>query len=58
MKLRSQFQVLLIDSKDYWEYTPSLPRTLIQPERIKYITVPHEKNLKKEQFLRGTFLFY
>lgn len=37
----------MIDTKDFWEYTPSIPRTLIQPEKIELLTIPHNKNVKK-----------
>ena len=48
-----RFFVTLIDTKDYFEFTPGVLRVLVEPEHIKKIQVCHESYLKKSKFLRG-----
>jgi len=50
---KGMYQTLMIDTKDYWEYTPGVPRAIIQPDREKFLVVPHSRNIKSENFLRG-----
>jgi len=52
MELQNKFQVLLIDSKDYFEYTPGMPRVIIQPERAKELIIPYSSSLK-DSFYQG-----
>lgn len=46
-KLENRFKVTLIDNKDCFEFTPGVPRTLVQPEHKKSIQVKHKNYLKK-----------
>ncbi len=46
-KLEKDFDVTLIDSKDYFEFTPGIPRTIVEPEHIKKIQILHTNYLKK-----------
>uniref|UniRef100_A0A6B2KXX0 Glutathione transferase n=1 Tax=Arcella intermedia TaxID=1963864 RepID=A0A6B2KXX0_9EUKA len=43
---KKKIQVLMIDTKDYWECTPMVHRSLIQPERSDSLIVLHDRNLK------------
>ncbi|GAM18659.1 hypothetical protein SAMD00019534_018340 [Acytostelium subglobosum LB1] len=45
-KLENDFQVTLIDTKDYFEFTPSILRTIVEPTHIKRIQVLHSHYLK------------
>ncbi|EGG15758.1 putative apoptosis inducing factor [Cavenderia fasciculata] len=45
-KLENDFQVTLIDTKDYFEFTPSILRTIVEPQHIKSIQVLHSHYLK------------
>lgn len=49
----SIFSTLLIDSKDYFEYTPSVPRAIIQPERSEAISVAFSTVIPAQNFMRG-----
>jgi apoptosis-inducing factor 2 len=40
------FNVTLIDTKDYFEFTPSILRTIIYPDHLKQIQVKHKSYLK------------
>ena len=51
--LENSFDVTLIDSKDYFEFTPSILRTIVEPEHIKKIQVLHRHYLKKARIIRG-----
>eukprot|EP01103_Thecamoeba_quadrilineata_P000034 TRINITY_DN10020_c0_g1_i1.p1 TRINITY_DN10020_c0_g1~~TRINITY_DN10020_c0_g1_i1.p1 ORF type:complete len:378 (-),score=79.88 TRINITY_DN10020_c0_g1_i1:52-1185(-) len=46
-KLQGTFDVTLIDKKDYFESTPSLPMTLVKPNHLVKIRCPYQKFLKK-----------
>lgn len=52
-KLESKFEVVLIDMKNYFEFTPSVLRTLVQPEHIKKIQVMHAHYLRKTKIILG-----
>lgn len=44
-KLQNAYTVTLIDSKDYFEFTPSVLRTIVEPEHIKKIQALHRDYL-------------
>ncbi len=47
------FQVTLIDSKNYFEFTPSILRTLVEPKHIKLIQTLHSHYLHHTKIIRG-----
>jgi len=51
-KLQSKFNVTLFDTKEYFEFTPSILRTLVDHEHLKKIQVKHTSYLKKGTFIR------
>jgi apoptosis-inducing factor 2 len=51
--LENEFDVTLIDSKDYFEYTPSVLRCIVEPDYIKKIQVMHDHYLKKAKVING-----
>jgi apoptosis-inducing factor 2 len=51
-KLENDFEVTLVDSKEYFEFTPSILRTIIDPKHIKKIQVLHEHYLHKANVIR------
>lgn len=51
-KLEKDFSVTLIDAKDYFEFTPSVLRTIVEPEHMKRIQVLHSHYLHKAQLVR------
>ena len=51
--LEKDFKVTLIDTKDYFEFTPSILRTLVSPEHLEKIQIPHEKYLKKTKIIKS-----
>ena len=52
-KLEDNFNVTLIDTKDYFEFTPSVLRTIVEPEHIKKIQSLHRNYLSKAVVVRG-----
>lgn len=50
--LEKKGSVTLIDTKEYYEFTPSILRTIIEPSHIKKIQVLHTHYLKKATVLR------
>ena len=52
-KLEKDFNVILIDTKNYFEFTPGILRTIVEPEHIKKIQVLHTSYLKKTKILIG-----
>ncbi|MCA9485849.1 MAG: FAD-dependent oxidoreductase, partial [Nanoarchaeota archaeon] len=52
--LEKKFDVTLIDTKDYFEFTPGILRSIVEPEHVKKIQVLHSHYLKKAKILIGT----
>lgn len=52
-ELEGKFEVTLIDTKNYFEFTPGILRTIIDPEHIKKIQVQHTDYLKKAKIVLG-----
>ena len=50
-KLEKYFAVTLVDTKDYFEFTPSIPRSLVDPNYSKKIRVSHFDYLKKSRLI-------
>ena len=51
-KLEQDFEVTLIDTKDYFEFTPSVLRTIVDPAHLKKIQVLHRHYLHKAKILQ------
>jgi NADH dehydrogenase FAD-containing subunit len=51
--LESRFNVVLIDTKSFFEFTPSVLRTIVVPNHIKKIQIPHRSYLKKSKIIVG-----
>src|SRR3989338_2183816 len=49
--LQSKFRVVLIDTKDYYEFTPSILRTIVEPEHIGKIQIKHSSYLPEVQIV-------
>ena len=52
-KLENDFEVTLVDNKDYFEFTPSILRTIVEPEHADKIQALHKEYLKKAKFVFG-----
>jgi len=52
--LEKEFAVTLIDTKDYFEFTPSILRTIVEPGHVKKIQVLHLHYLKRAKVVYGT----
>ena len=52
-KLERNFEVTLVDSKDYFEFTPGILRSTVKPLYSKKIQVPHSAYLKKSKIITG-----
>jgi apoptosis-inducing factor 2 len=51
MKLEQKFKVTLIDNKNYFEFTPSILRTLVDSNHAKKIQIKHSQYLKKTNLI-------
>ncbi len=51
--LKSDFDVTFIDSKDYFEFTPSVLRTIVEPEHASKIQVLHTTYLRQAVIIKG-----
>ena len=51
-ELEGEFHVTLIDSKDYFEFTPSILRTIVEPDHMKKVQLLHSHYLKKAVLIR------
>jgi len=49
--LEKNFKVILIDTKDYFEFTPAILRTIVEPEHIKKVQILHNHYLKKAKVI-------
>ena len=52
-KLEKSFSVSLIDTKDYFEFTPGILRTIVHPKHMKKIQVLHSYYLHSSRLIRG-----
>ncbi len=52
-KLQNNLNVTLIDTKEYFEFTPSILRVIVEPAHLKKIQVLHKSYLKKTQVVIG-----
>jgi len=52
-KLENKFDVTLIDSKDYFEFTPGILRTIVEPSHVKKIQILHIHYLKRAKVIIG-----
>jgi apoptosis-inducing factor 2 len=50
-KLEKKFSVTLIDNKTFFEFTPSILRTLVKPSHAKKIQIKHKNYLKKTKVI-------
>ncbi len=50
-KLEQEYDVVLIDTKDYFEYTPGILRTIVVPRHAKYIQKLHSHYLEEAQIV-------
>src|SRR3989344_6296972 len=53
IKLEKNFDVTVIDTKDYFEFTPGVLRTIVEPEHISKIQVMHDHYLKRAKLIVG-----
>jgi len=52
-KLEKEFDVVLIDTKNYFEFTPGILRTIVEPEHIRKIQVSHMHYLRRAKIIVG-----
>lgn len=52
-KFEHEFDTTLVDTKDYFEFTPGILRTIIEPDHALKIQVKHAQYLKKTRFING-----
>ncbi len=50
-KLPAGKTLCLIDTKNFFEYTPSIPQAVTDPEQLRHIRVPYKKILKRCAFV-------
>ena len=50
-KLENKFNTVLIDNKDYFEFTPSILRSIVIPRHLKKIQILHRHYLKKSKII-------
>eukprot|EP01113_Clastostelium_recurvatum_P028441 TRINITY_DN3440_c0_g1_i1.p1 TRINITY_DN3440_c0_g1~~TRINITY_DN3440_c0_g1_i1.p1 ORF type:complete len:404 (-),score=92.19 TRINITY_DN3440_c0_g1_i1:146-1357(-) len=51
--LEHEFDVTMVDLKDFWEFTPSVLRTIVEPVHIRGIQVLHNKYLKHTNIIQA-----
>lgn len=47
------FEVILIDNKDYFEFTPGILKAFVNPRHINKIKIEHKRYLKKTRIIVG-----
>jgi apoptosis-inducing factor 2 len=50
-ELEEKFSVVLIDTKNYFEYTPSILRTIVEPEHMQKVQIKHKDYLKNTKII-------
>jgi len=51
-KLEDDFETILIDSKDYFEYTPGILRTIVDPKHAQNLQSLHKNYLKNTKIIK------
>lgn len=51
--LENDFDVTLLDTKDYFEFTPGILRVAVEPEYISKLQAPYSRYLKKTRIVKG-----
>lgn len=51
LEKKKDFKVTIIDTKNYFEFTPSILRTIVEPEHIKKIQILHNHYLHKSKII-------
>jgi NADH dehydrogenase FAD-containing subunit len=51
--LEQEFKVTLIDTKDYFEFTPGVLRTIVSPSHLKKIQILHNHYLHHAKIIKG-----
>jgi len=51
--LEKQFDVTLVDTKNYFEFTPAILRTIVEPKHIKRVQILHKHYLHKATIVSG-----
>ncbi len=51
--LERYFEVILIDGKDYFEFTPGILRSIVKPEHMQKIQVLHTHYLRRARVILG-----
>lgn len=51
--LQQFFQVTMVDTKEFFEFTPSVLRTIVEPERLQRIQVEHAEYLDQTELVVG-----
>ncbi len=52
-KLEKDFEVTLIDTRDYFEFTPSVLRILVEPDHLDKIQILHKDYLENSKIVLG-----
>jgi len=52
-KLEKHFNVILIDTKDYFEFTPGVLRSIVEPEHVRAIQILHSHYLTRAKVIIG-----
>lgn len=52
-ELEQEYEVTLIDTKSYFEFTPGILRTLVEPQHAAHIQVEHAHYLRRASILVG-----
>lgn len=52
-ELEDDFETVLVDNKNYFEFTPSVLRVLVEPKRAKKIQVLHQHYLHSTKIVMG-----
>lgn len=50
-KLQKEFNTILIDDKEYFEYTPGILRTIVEPQHVNKIQRKHQTYLTNTEFI-------
>lgn len=53
-KLENEFDITLVDPKNYFEYTPGILRTIVNPDHLSKIQAQHKDYLKKAKIVLGS----
>ena len=55
--IKSKYYVMLVDRKDFFEYSPSVPELYRRPEKLNKLVIRYTESIGKDHFIQGSLAY-